>query len=133
MSQGFRLFLFIASYFLHGSSLWGKVYQANGIKIGEVTQDSAIIWTRLTKNSSANTNGEKFPKVSKEAVQIPKGKKLEDMEGAVPGTKGKLKVTWSTKGEKSNHTGWLPVDPEKDYTRKVEITNLLPVVLTKLK
>ena len=24
------------------------------------------------------------------------------------------------------HTGWQSVDPEKDYTRKVEITNLLP-------
>ena len=100
MSQGFRLFLFFTSCLLQGSFLWGKVYQANGIKIGEVTQDSAIIWTRLTKNPSANTNGEKFPKVSKEAVQIPNGKKLEDMEGAVPGTKGKVKITWSTKGEK---------------------------------
>jgi len=126
VSQGFRLFLFFTSCFLQGSFLWGKVYQANGIKIGEVTQDSAIIWTRLSKNPSANTNGEKFPKVSKEAVQIPNGKKLEDMEGAVPGTKGKVKITWSTKGQKSNYTGWLPVDPEKDYTRKVEITNLLP-------
>ena len=126
MSQGFRLFHLIVPCLLQGSFLWGKVYQANGIKIGEATQDSAIIWTRLTKNPSANTNGEKFPKVSKEAAQIPKGKTLEDMEGAVPGAKGKVKITWSTKGEKSNHTGWLPVDPEKDYTRKVEITNLLP-------
>ena len=126
MSQGFRLFLFFTPCLLQASFLWGKIYQANGIKIGEVTQDSAIIWTRLTKNPSANTDGEKFPKVSKEAEQIPNGKKLEDMEGAVPGTKGKVKITWSKKGEKSNHTGWLPVDAGKDYTRKVEITNLLP-------
>ena len=133
MSQVFRLFLFIASCFLQASFLGGKVYQANGIKIGEVTQDSAIIWTRLTKNPSANTNGEKFPKVSKEAEQIPKGKKLEDMEGAVPGTQGKVKITWSTKGGESTHTDWLPVDPEKDYTRKVEITNLLPGSPTKSK
>ena len=133
MRQGFRLFLFIASCFLQGSSLWSKVYQANGIKIGEVTQDSAIVWTRLTRNPSANTNGEKFPKVSKEAVQIPRGKKLGDMEGAVPGTKGKVKITWSTKGEKTTHSGWLPVDPEKDHTRKVEIINLLPGKSYKIK
>ena len=126
MSQGFGLFLSVTTCLLQASFLWGKVYQANGIKIGEVTQHSAIIWTRLTKNPSANTKGGKFPKVSKEAVQIPKGKKLEDMEGAVPGTKGKVKIAWSSKGEKSNHTGWLPVDREKDYTQKVEITNLLP-------
>ena len=126
MSQDFKLFLFVASCFLQASFLWGKVYQANGIKIGEVTQDSAIIWTRLTKDLSANTNGEKFLKVSKEAEQIPKGKKLEDMEGAVPGAEGKVKITWSAKGEKNAHTGWLSVDPEKDYTRKVEIADLLP-------
>ena len=123
---GFRLFLLLTLCTLQGSFLGGKVYQANGIKIGEVTQDSAIIWTRLTKNPSANTNGEKFPKASKEAEQIPKGKKLEDMEGAVPGTQGKVKVTWSTNSGNNAHTGWLPVDPDKDYTRKVEIANLLP-------
>jgi len=126
VSQGFRLFLLLTLCTLQGSFLGGKVYQANGIKIGEATQDSAIIWTRLTKNPSANTNGEKFPKVSKEAEQIPRGKKLGDMEGAVPGTEGKVKVTWSTKGEKITHSGWLPVDARKDHTRKVEITNLLP-------
>ena len=73
MSQGFGLFFLIVPCFLQTSFLWGKVYQTNGIKIGEVTQDSAIIWTRLSKNPSANTKGEKFPKVSKEAEQIPKG------------------------------------------------------------
>jgi phosphodiesterase/alkaline phosphatase D-like protein len=30
----------------------GPVYMVNGIKIGEVTSDSAIIWTRLTRNPS---------------------------------------------------------------------------------
>ena len=58
--------------------------------------------------------------------QIPKGKKLEDMDGSVPGTEGKVKVNWSTNSGNNAHTGWLPVDSEKDYTRKIEITNLLP-------
>ena len=30
------------------------VHMANGIKIGEVTQDSAIVWTRLTRNAERN-------------------------------------------------------------------------------
>ena len=126
MNQAFRLLLLIAPCFLQASFLSGKVYQTNGIKIGEVTHDSAIIWTRLTKNPSANTNGEKFLKVSKEVEQIPKGKTLEDMEGAVPGTDGKVKIIWSTKGVKTKNTDWLSVDPEKDFTRKVEIRDLLP-------
>ena len=46
------------------ATLWGlisvtgvshaEVFQANGIKIGEVDQNSALIWTRLTLNKQAN-------------------------------------------------------------------------------
>src|SRR6056300_1300846 len=121
MSQGFRLFLFIASCFLQVSFLWGKVYQTNGIKIGEVTQDSAIIWTRLTKNPTAHIDGGKFRKVPKHAPQIPKGKSLADMEGAVPGIAGSVRISWQSQGEEATRTEWLPVDEDRDFTRKVEI------------
>ena len=43
--------------------LSAKVYQANGIKIGEVTSSTAIIWTRLTKFPERNTGGITFPEV----------------------------------------------------------------------
>jgi phosphodiesterase/alkaline phosphatase D-like protein len=33
----------------------------NGIKIGEVDSDSAIIWTRLTATPERNTEGQLFP------------------------------------------------------------------------
>ena len=36
------------------------VFQGNGIKIGEVTADSAIIWTRLTVAPEANWSGTPF-------------------------------------------------------------------------
>ena len=106
--------------------MWGKVYQTNGIKIGEVTQDSAIIWTRLTKNPTANTNGEKFRKVPKHAPQIPKGKSLSDMEGAVPGIAGSVRISWQNQGVEATRTEWLPVDEDRDFTRKVKIGDLLP-------
>ena len=95
---GFRLFLLLTLCILQGSFLWGKVYQANGIKIGEVTQDSAIIWTRLTKNPTAHIDGEKFRKVPKHAQQIPDGKSLTDMEGAVPGIAGSVRISWQSQG-----------------------------------
>jgi alkaline phosphatase D len=38
----------------------GAVYQGNGIKIGEVTAESAVIWTRLTTAPEANWNGIPF-------------------------------------------------------------------------
>ncbi|MDA7822787.1 alkaline phosphatase D family protein [Opitutales bacterium] len=126
MSQGYWLFLLLAPCFLQVSFLWGKVYQTNGIKIGEVTQDSAIIWTRLTKNPTANTNGEKFRKVPKHAPQIPKGKSLSDMEGAVPGIAGSVRISWQNQGVEATRTEWLPVDEDRDFTRKVKIGDLLP-------
>jgi phosphodiesterase/alkaline phosphatase D-like protein len=33
------------------------VCMANGIKIGEVSADSAIVWTRLTRNPERNLKG----------------------------------------------------------------------------
>ena len=33
------------------------VFQGNGIKIGEVTAESAVIWTRLTVAAEANWSG----------------------------------------------------------------------------
>jgi len=43
----------------------GPPYQANGVKIGEVTQTSAIIWTRLTEKPERNTDGIPFAKTKK--------------------------------------------------------------------
>jgi alkaline phosphatase D len=126
MKQGFWLFLLLAPCFLQVSFLWGKVYQTNGIKIGEVTQDSAIIWTRLTKNPIAHIDGQKFRKVPKHAQQIPDGKNLSDMEGAVPGIAGSVRISWQNQGVETTRTEWLPVDEDRDFTRKVEIGDLLP-------
>ena len=47
--------------FLAGASLaTGTVFQGNGLKIGEVTAESAVIWTRLTTTPEANWNGLPF-------------------------------------------------------------------------
>lgn len=37
--------------------LTGSVFQGNGIKVGEVTADSAVLWTRLTAAPEANWAG----------------------------------------------------------------------------
>src|SRR3989304_1251154 len=68
------------------------VFMANGIKIGEVTQTSAILWTRLTQQPERNHAGFAFPELKRkdnptEAKQL-QGHALEEMEGAVPGAAG---------------------------------------------
>ena len=78
------------------------LYQANGIKIGEVTQTTAIIWTRLTaepemlKGIPFAAKGAMNPDAPKNspASQLPPGKKLSDMEGYVGGAAGEVRVTY---------------------------------------
>jgi len=115
-----------------------EVYQANGIRIGEVDQHSALVWTRLTRVPEPNRNGARFiipakekkrkksQKVLSMAQQLPPGKTLDDMEGAVPGAPGEIRISWSCNGGKTFFSGWKPVDPTKDFTRQFELENLRP-------
>jgi alkaline phosphatase D len=117
------LLLFLCSFYL---PLWAETFFANGIKLGEVTQDSALVWMRLTSHATANVGGVKFHKVPKHEPQIPAGQTLTDMEGAVPGIAGSVRISWQSKGEEMTQTEWLPVDEDRDFTRKVELRGLVP-------
>ena len=106
----------------------GETHFANGIKIGEVDQDSAIIWTRLTRVPALNLAGAKFIEAGKHIVpaskQLPEGKSLDDMEGAVPGAPGKLRLVWSEKGGKPVSNDWKTVDESTDFTTRFNLTGL---------
>jgi alkaline phosphatase D len=112
-------------------SLSAEVYQANGIKIGEVDQNSALIWTRLTLNEQANNDGAGFIRPKKSglpntAEQLPKGKTLAGMQGAVPGAAGSVRISWASSGEQKGSTAWMDVDTEKDFTLRHQIRELAP-------
>jgi len=100
------------------------VYMADGIKIGEVTQDSAIVWTRLTRSSERNVHGLAF---NEERTTVPAGHTLDDMEGSVPGVGGEVRVVWWPQGEEDGRreTAWRAVDPAADFTRQFVITELM--------
>ena len=46
--------------------------QASGVKVGEVTESSAIIWTRLTAQSTRNNEGRKVVGRPKKEDKLPK-------------------------------------------------------------
>ena len=73
--------LFIVSLFVLASSTSLQAddgpYLANGIKIGEVDQHSAIVWVRLTRDATYNLSGEAW---SSKAESVPVGKSIGDME-----------------------------------------------------
>ena len=80
-------------------------HQANGVKVGEVTQTSAIVWTRLTKVSERRNYGyvlnkdDEFemhnaPKDTVPPKKYPENVNLEDMHGATPGAPGQVRLTY---------------------------------------
>ena len=68
-------FIVPATLAASAATAFAAVYQGNGIKVGEVTAESAVIWTRLTAAPEANWSGIQFipPSIDgapSEAVQI---------------------------------------------------------------
>ena len=117
----------------HSSALAEPPYQANGVKVGEVAQTSAVIWTRLTMNPERVNDGVQWvkPKKSEEGLlgsQLPEGVTLEEMEGAVPGAPGEVRVIWCKKTNKAHETAttWTTAEAEADYTRQFSLTELEP-------
>jgi len=123
-----KYWIVVFSLFALGIS--AEVHFANGIKMGEVDQDSAMVWTRLTRNPALNIDGARFKKVKAHGVpaseQLPEGKTLADMEGAVPGTPGEVRVVWQAKGGKPVSSDWVKVGAETDFAHRFDLSGLSP-------
>ena len=120
--------------------LSAKVYQANGIKIGEVTSSTAIIWTRLTKFSERNVDGIPFPTVPWQKVttgdgketylyqkpQIPQGYTFDQMQDVVLGTVGEIRIAYWPKKRPQDKvfSSWTKVNPNHDFTHQFQLTGL---------
>lgn len=104
----------------------GQVFQATGVRIGEVTPKSAIVWTRLTKNPQRNNDGKVFTKRgdSREARDTP----VEQIEGACAGQPGKVRLVYATQEEFSDaqETDWMEVDAEGDFIHQFHLSDLRP-------
>lgn len=115
----------------------------NGVKIGEVTSEQAIIWTRLTKAAEYKTDGVDFvnrPRVTENTDpkqlgpahgyggQVPPGKSLADMNSAVPGVAGEVRLThWSRgKPDQMQTTPWTAVTASNDFVHQFHLNRLSP-------
>lgn len=124
-----------------------EVYLGNGIKMGEVSQTKAIIWTRITQAPEQLKAGvsfliedknhiPKFAGLSDEesgpdgrfGYQLPEGVNLEEAVHAVPGSSGEVRLTYLEAGEEDTKTvtDWLAVDPTRDYTKHFPLEGLKP-------
>lgn len=132
----FLHFILRASLFFVSVLAHGAIFQGNGLKIGEVSADSAVIWTRLTTQSEANWRGAAFltpdsPRAVNTGdfdwqLQFPPGRALADMEGALPGAAGSVRVTLRPEKGAAIAGAWSAVDPKRDFTRQATIGALQP-------
>ena len=118
-------------------------YFATGIKIGEVTQTEAIVWTRLTKNQHRIGNDEPLPEVKykdpdtgslierigrpdlETVVSFPEGYTINNIQGATPGSEGMVRIKYKpTDDEDWIQSDWFAVDPEKSFTYQFHLSGL---------
>src|SRR5690349_6966657 len=74
--------------------------QASGVKVGEITPDSVLIWTRRTKSSARKADGTR----SEEHVTVPLETDPATLEGACPGADGEMRVIVTKADGKAVHT-----------------------------
>lgn len=106
-------------------------FQAMGTRVGEVTDTTAIVWTRLTRHATRNNDGVTFDKPKKEKGT--KGKEppvppAHEIEGACPAAAGKVRVRYGMKEDLSDavETPWTEVSTENDGIHHFKLGALQP-------
>ena len=115
-------------------------YQATGFKVGEATDNSVIVWTRLTSKAEHNppdgpmvgieynrdkTKGKRSQAVKR--IVYPQGATVADLCNAAPGTAGEVRLLYrAADAAVWQQTDWQPVDPDRDYTRQFALSGLRP-------
>jgi alkaline phosphatase D len=145
LNSSFR-FSIVAAYATIYSIAYAQPYQATGIKIGEVTDTSAIVWTRLTRDAERVGGDAPLPDVRYRdpdtgelltesevrkpdwdvVVTFPDGSGIDSIEGAVAGAEGEVRVRYGADGGAWTDTEWAPVDAARDYTRRFALSGLIP-------
>jgi alkaline phosphatase D len=101
-----------------------------GYRVGEVTQNSAIVWTRITAQAEPNWQGETpNPKESPTRRMVTnKPIPVERWEGALPGAPGEVRLILSKQSDLRDATisPWSRVDADSDFTYQFHPSGLEP-------
>lgn len=141
---GLALFAFVIDLAFAAN---GGPYFATGIKIGEVTPTSAIVWARLTRDAAHVPADAPVPRIVyhgpdgatadeppnrrdpnwKPDVRYPDGATVETIAGAAPGADGEVRIRYKREDDSTwSETAWTRVNPGHDFTCAVKLSGLLP-------
>jgi alkaline phosphatase D len=132
-------------------SILDTPFFTTGIKIGEITPTSAVVWARLTQDSIRVKDAGIHPMIlywddvvnewhdtayfdkkykmgrpdKNVKVVMPEGYTLNTLDGAVPGIAGQISVKYRAIGTKDwQTTKWVEVESETDYATQFNINHL---------
>jgi alkaline phosphatase D len=108
--------------------------QATGVRVGEISDTSAIVRVRITAHETRNNkgllipgraNGKKPEQLAKVTVPV------EELEGACPGAAGLCRVRYGTMENLGDAvaTEWVDVAEESDFSHQFRLTNLKPATV----
>jgi alkaline phosphatase D len=103
-------------------------HQATGTRVGEVTEQSAIVWTRLTKHPQRNNEGVVFAKKVDRKNDRPTITPVEQIEGACPGMAGRVRLRYGLRGDLSDatETAWINATDATDFIQQFRLSGLKP-------
>lgn len=101
-----------------------SVFFTTGFKIGDITESSVVVWTRLCSEAKAvAVYHERKDGVFRHPIDFDDMMPVLEMEGAVQGSAGQIKIELTAK-DTIITTNWLYVSVYKDYTIKKAFENL---------
>ncbi|MEE2826885.1 MAG: alkaline phosphatase D family protein [Planctomycetota bacterium] len=108
------------------SSSWADedwLFFASGVKVGEVDQDSAIVWVRLTEDKEADF--ELLP-ILTEGLKPKESSDVEMPRDVVPGMSGKVRLKYWQAGQEAGQrtTPWQSARAESDFVVQFELSGL---------
>ena len=103
----------------------GSGHLATGVKTGEITSDSARIWTRRTRDALRNAAGIAARRTQPQTLEL--GYDITRLEGACPGDPGELRVHVRTASGRRVYTSdWAPAEGARDFTHQFTVSKLQP-------
>jgi alkaline phosphatase D len=105
-----------------------RAHQAMGTRVGEVTDSSAIVWTRLTAAPERNNSGAlmqgRIGRKETQTIAVP----VAELEGACPGAPGRVRVRYATREDLADAaaTDWVEVSEATDFSHQFPLAALRP-------
>lgn len=126
MSKKHLILILILTHFVTEVVATTVPHFASGVKVGEVDQNSAIIWTRLTEKPKANFSLDKiFTEGLKDAHSKDKDYGFMPTE-VVPGKAGEVRLRYWFSDQSPKMTNWVKVSAQHNFVHQFKLKDLFP-------